>query len=121
MLPTLWYRNDWASWIAESNRASGKPSLKQIKAATSMRAVAARHPLLGEFTFHCEGNVPLLFTENETNHERLFPGTKNDSPFVKDGINDCVVQGKSGAVNPDSRRAQKSPCITGTRSLPANR
>ena len=66
-------------------------------------AVAARHPLLGEFTFPCEENVPLLFTENETNHERLFPSTKNESPFVKDGINDCVVQGKSGAVNPDKQ------------------
>ena len=44
--------------------------------------------------------MPLLFTENETNHERLFPGQKNESPYVKDGINDCVVQGNQGAVNP---------------------
>jgi hypothetical protein len=44
--------------------------------------------------------VPLLFTENETNHERLF-GQKNESPHVKDGINDYVVQGKQAAVNPD--------------------
>ena len=47
--------------------------------------------------------MPLLFTENETNHERLFPGQKNESPYVKDGINDCVVQGKQGAVNPDKQ------------------
>ena len=57
-------------------------------------------PLLGEFILSCEGDVPLLFTENETNHERLFPGQKNESPYVKDGINDCVVQGNQGAVNP---------------------
>ena len=63
-------------------------------------AVAATHPLLGEFILSCEGEVPLLFTENETNHERLFPGQKNESPYVKDGINDCVVQGNQGAVNP---------------------
>ena len=44
--------------------------------------------------------MPLLFTENETNNERLFAGQKNESPYVKDGINDCVVQGKQGAVNP---------------------
>ena len=44
--------------------------------------------------------MPLLFTENETNHELLFPGQKNESPYVKDGINDCVVQGNQGAVNP---------------------
>ncbi len=100
LLPTLWFRNDWSSWIAESNRASKKPNLKQILAAAGTSAVAATHPLLGEFILSCEGDVPLLFTENETNHERLFPGQKNESPYVKDGINNCVVQGNQGAVNP---------------------
>ena len=99
LLPTLWFRNDWSSWIAESNRAPEKPSIKQIKAPAGASAVAAAHPLLGEFILSCEGDVPLLFTENETNHERLF-GQKNESPYVKDGINDCVVQGQQAAVNP---------------------
>ena len=31
LLPTLWFRNDWSSWIAESNRASVKPTLRQIQ------------------------------------------------------------------------------------------
>ncbi len=100
LLPTLWFRNDWSAWIAESNRAPEKPTLKQIKAPTGVCAVGAAHPLLGEFIFSCEGDVPLLFTENETNHELLFPGQKNESPYVKDGINDYVVQGNQGAVNP---------------------
>ena len=102
LLPTLWFRNDWSSWIAESNRASKKPNLQQIKATAGTTAVASTHPLLGEFILSCEGEVPLLFTENETNHERLF-GQKNESPHVKDGINDCVVQGNQGAVNPDKK------------------
>jgi hypothetical protein len=100
LLPTLWFRNDWSSWIGESNRASKKPNLKQIEAAAGTSAVAATHPLLGELILTCEGEVPLLFTENETNHERLFPGQKNESRYVKDGINDCVVQSNQGAVNP---------------------
>jgi Mannosylglycerate hydrolase MGH1-like glycoside hydrolase domain len=100
LLPTLWFRNNWASWIAESNRTPKKPNLRQIELAAGTSAVAATHPLLGELVLSCEGEVPLLFTENETNHERLFPGQKNESPYVKDGINDCVVQGKQGAVNP---------------------
>ncbi|MEI7981865.1 MAG: glucosidase, partial [Bacteroidota bacterium] len=62
----------------------------------------------GEFIFNCEGNVPLLFTENETNHERLFPGTKNESLHVKDGINDFVVQGKEDAVNPEKQGTKAS-------------
>jgi hypothetical protein len=99
LLPTLWFRNDWSSWIAESNRSPEKPTLKQIKGPAGAVAVLAAHPLLGEFTFSCEGDVPLLFTENETNHERLF-GQKNESPYVKDGINDCVVDGRQEAVNP---------------------
>ena len=47
----------------------------------------------------CEGEVPLLFTENETNMERLFHQA-NRSPYVKDGINQYLVHGQQGAVNP---------------------
>jgi hypothetical protein len=99
LLPTLWFRNDWSWSIAESKKAPGKPNLKQIKAPAGASAVAAAHPELGEFILSCEGDVPLLFTENETNQERLFPGQKNESRYVKDGINNCVVQGNQGAVN----------------------
>jgi Glycosyl hydrolase family 63 C-terminal domain len=100
LLPTLWFRNDWSAWIAKSNRAAEKPILKQVEAPAGTSAVAVAHPLLGTYLLSCEGDVPLLFTENETNHERLFPGQKNESPHVKDGINDCVVQGKQSAVDP---------------------
>ncbi|SFI17319.1 glucosidase [Nitrosomonas sp. Nm34] len=100
LLPILWFRNDWASWIAPSNRSPEKPNIKQIKVALGASAVEARHPLLGEFIFSCEGEVPLLFTDNTTNNERLFPGYQNESPYVKDGINNYVVQGQQDAVNP---------------------
>ena len=92
LLPTLWFRNDWAPWIAEANRAAEKPILRQVKAAAGTSAVAATHSLLGEFMLSCEGEVPLLFTDNTTNDERLFSGRANSSPYVKDGINNCVVQ-----------------------------
>ena len=100
LLPTLWFRNDWSAWIAASNRAPEKPLIRQIDVPAGATAVAAAHPLLGAFTMHCEGDPTLLFTENETNHALLF-GQPNESPFVKDGINDCVVQGRQDAVNPD--------------------
>jgi Glycosyl hydrolase family 63 C-terminal domain len=45
--------------------------------------------------------VPLLFTENTTNNERLFPEYPNDGPYVKDGINNYVVNGQQGTVNPE--------------------
>jgi hypothetical protein len=103
LLPTLWFRNDWASWIAASNRSPGKPDLKRIEAPAGSVAAAATHPLLGDFVLSCEGDLPLLFTENETNNERLFPGLKNESPYVKDGIHNRVVHGDQDAVNPEQR------------------
>jgi hypothetical protein len=102
LLPTLWFRNDWAAWIAESNRAQEKPELRQIAAAAGTSAVAASHSLLGEFVLSCEGEVPLLFTQNETNNERLF-GQRNECPYVKDGIEGYVVHGNQGAVDPEKR------------------
>jgi hypothetical protein len=99
ILPTLWFRNDWSKWIAESNRAPEKPNIKQVEASAGATAVSAAHSLLGAFILSCEGDVPLLFTENETNHARLF-GSQNESPYVKDGINDHVVHGRQETVNP---------------------
>jgi hypothetical protein len=101
ILPTLWFRNDWSEWITGSNRAEKKPRISQIGKKAGISSAEAVHPLLGEFIFSCEGNVPLLFTENETNHVELFPGQKNESPYVKDGINDFVVQGTEKTVNPE--------------------
>src|SRR5260370_7725681 len=64
-----------------------------------MKAVRASHAKLGDRYLYCQGNVPLLFTENETNTQRIF-GTPNASPFVKDGINNHVVEGAANVVNP---------------------
>ena len=61
--------------------------------------IAASHADLGERYLYCEGDVPLLFTENETNNERLF-GTPNLSPYVKDGINNYVVNGNHDCGQP---------------------
>jgi hypothetical protein len=100
LLPTLWFRNNWSHWIAESNRAHEKPNLQQIKTTDGISSIAAWHNKLGEFVLSCERDVPLLFTENETNHIKLFALEKNESDHVKDGINDYVVHNNQGAVNP---------------------
>ena len=108
LLPTLWFRNDWSEWIAHTNRATQKPVLRKIKSSKGVCALSASHPLLGDFVLSCDGEYPLLFTENETNHELLFPGQKNESPHVKDGINDFVVQGRLDAVNPSQQGTKAS-------------
>lgn len=93
VLPTLWFRNIWA-W----GSGTPKPSLKQVAGKSGFAVVAGAHDEVGELYLYCEGDVPLLFTENETNNERLF-GTPNGSPYVKDGINNYVVNGQQNAVN----------------------
>ncbi len=108
LLPTLWFRNDWSTWIAESNRTGEKPNLSQINTQPGITALKVTHPILGEFILSCDGEVPLLFTENETNHARLFPGHTNESPFVKDGINDFIVYGNQSAVNPERQGTKAS-------------
>jgi hypothetical protein len=108
LLPTLWFRNDWSKWITESNRADEKPTLEKIKSTKGVSTVAVHHATLGDFTLSCEGEVSLLFTENETNHEKLFPGQKNESLHVKDGINDFIVNGKTDSVNPENRGTKTS-------------
>ena len=100
VLPTLWFRNDWSSWIS---RPGAKPTLMQVEGPAGTRVIAAAHPELGEYYLYSDGEVPLLFTENETNNARLFPEHPNASPYVKDGINDYVVHGHQAAVNPERR------------------
>jgi hypothetical protein len=102
VLPTLWFRNTWTFWPG-----TPKPVLKKTVGKKNVRVIAAAHAELGERFLYCEGEVPLLFTENETNNERLFGGT-NAGQYVKDGINDCVVSGKEGVVNPDETGTKAS-------------
>lgn len=95
VLPTLWFRNTW------SGSSDPAPTIKEIQGVNSATTVEASHSLVGERFLYCEGNVPLLFTENETNNERLF-GSSNRTPYVKDGINNYLVNGKKDAVNPQN-------------------
>jgi hypothetical protein len=94
VLPTQWFRNIWNWWPDED-----KPSLRAVDTKKGLVAVAASGPALGEYHLYCEGSPPLLFTENETNNQRLF-GSPNTTRWVKDGINDCVVGLRQDAVNP---------------------
>ncbi len=96
VLPTLWFRNTW-SWGREPGP---KPELR----ADGPGCVRCDHPTLGRFRWESEPGsdgrrAPLLFTENETNTQRLF-GSPNASPYVKDAFHACVVEGRADAVNP---------------------
>jgi len=95
LLPTLWYRNTW-SWDTSGPE---RPTLRAGNGGNGHAVVEGEHPSLGDRWLYCEGAPELLFTENETNAERLW-GTPNASPYVKDGINVYLVEGRKDAVNP---------------------
>ena len=93
VLPTLWCRNTW-TWSS----TSPKPVLEEVPGVIGARTIATTLAELGDRFLYCETDVPLLFTENETNNERVF-GTPNTSRYVKDGINNYVVSGKQDVIN----------------------
>jgi hypothetical protein len=96
LLPTLWFRNDWA-WTQDAP----KPKISKVKSRKGLQVVETMHPELGKRWLCFDGDASLLFTENETNNQRLF-GTSNTSSYAKDGINDYVVHGRKDAVNPEN-------------------
>jgi hypothetical protein len=97
VLPTLWFRNEW-SWHGDSE----KPLLQQSGGVPGASLVKAASRTLGERWLYCEGDPSLLFTENETNNERVY-GSPNSSPYVKDSINSYIVEGRNEAVNSEKK------------------
>ena len=103
LLPTVWFRNTW-SWGRDDYRPQARASqslgFKHQHGTVGSTAIELEHKAFGKRWLLCEGEPELLFTENETNAKKLF-GSENRTAYVKDGINDYVVHGNRGAVNPE--------------------
>src|SRR5262245_35645692 len=95
LLPTLWFRTTW-SWSADAPR----PVLRSGGGPAGRGPVGPTDATGAEPRPVCGGSAPLLFTENETNAERLFH-TANRTPYVKDAIDRYLVHGQREAVNPE--------------------
>jgi hypothetical protein len=94
LLPTLWFRNTW-SWGRSGEGYWPKPNL-----SVGEGAITAEHASLGRWLLTFDGTPDLLFTENETNVERLF-GAPNSGRYVKDAFHEYLVHGRKAVVNPD--------------------
>ncbi len=103
VLPTLWFRNTW-SWDEDVP----KPSLKIDQNTSSITSIEAIHPEQGTYWLYCEGTPELLFTENETNSQKVF-NFDDGAKYVKDSINDYVVNGQKETVNPNKIGTKFSP------------
>jgi hypothetical protein len=106
LLPTLWFRHTW-SWAG----GTAVPAIRQEPGG----ALRADHEELGPRWLYCDTDAQPLFTENDTNNERIF-GSSNASPYVKDGINRYVVEGETGAVNPE--RTGTKAAVHHVRAIP---
>ena len=104
VLPTLWFRNDWAPWIVA--RRGEKPLLKQIDGPAGASTIAATHSVLGTYDLYCEGDAPLLFTENSTNHARLHLDYPDDGPYLKDAHQQLCRPGPARCGEPRAARHQ---------------
>jgi hypothetical protein len=104
LLPTVWFRNTW-TWAGEEPPGAIS-RCGELKGVTTM---GVEHAYYGSRWLVCEGSPDLLFTDNESNLKRLF-GKPNPSAYVKDGINDYIVNGVKDAVNPEQTGTRASAC-----------
>jgi hypothetical protein len=104
ILPTLWFRNTW-SW----EEGTAKPELTRDARPDYAATVVANSADIGVYLLHCEGAPDLLFTDNETNLQRLY-GAANHG-FTKDGINDYIISGRKESVNPEQRELRLQQTI----------
>lgn len=104
VLPTIWFRNTWSWGYAKGpmGEITRQPELRLIPQPKGHVAIEAEHPALGNYVLYAKDAPLSYFTENNTNRERLF-GVPNDSKYVKDGIEQAIVENKLQAVNPAQR------------------
>jgi hypothetical protein len=101
IIPTLWYRNTW-SWGRSGEGYTSKPALSKLN-EYSIRAEHESlppHILRFDATNSCEA-YNMLFTDNETNIERLF-GSPIEQRYVKDAFHDYIVKQRDSAINPNA-------------------
>ena len=102
LLPTLWFRNDWSAWIAESNRASEKPMLYQAKSSKGISVANASHNIWVNLFLPVKVMCLCCLPKMKPIMKIFFPDKRMKAPYVKDGINNYVVNGNKDAVNPDN-------------------
>lgn len=97
ILPTLWFRNTW-SWGYTEGPMGDVPHKPHLFLKND-HTIEADHPVLGNYFLYIENDSECVFTENDTNCERLF-GVKNPTPYVKDAFDNYLVHQNPQSVNP---------------------
>jgi Glycosyl hydrolase family 63 C-terminal domain len=93
VLPTVWFRNTWC-WGYDNYKH--KPTLTGV----GNSLIEVHHRVVGHFKLYAENADAFLFCDNETNFEKLY-NSPNLTRYTKDGINDCIINKRKDAVNPN--------------------
>jgi hypothetical protein len=94
LLPTIWFRNRW-DW----GDPYDMPHLRRIDGPSGTSLIELSDYHYGRRWLAVEGAPQLLFTENETNYERLYQ-EESKTPYVKDAFHRYLIEGEHAAVNP---------------------
>ncbi|HRO44928.1 glucosidase [Agriterribacter sp.] len=97
VLPTLWFYNRWTYTGLDV-----KPEIKYL----NKNAVQASHYKLGNYYLYFQNADDCLFTENETNTEKVNQ-TPNATVFVKDAFHDAIIEGKNLQALRDKKSGTK--------------
>ena len=85
VIPTLLMRNLWSF-----NQMEGHHGITKSKETKEYGEVIITHPKLKQYHLYFEKPEEWLFTNNETNSEKLF-SQPNKTPYVKDLFHDAVI------------------------------
>ncbi|TVP49126.1 MAG: glucosidase [Mongoliibacter sp.] len=98
VIPTMWFRKTWFT-----GHEPFMPTISKL----DKNSIKAYHPDSGNFFFSFEGEPELKFCDNETNRQKLY-NIPNERAYLKDGINNYLVEGDESAVNPDNKGTKAS-------------
>ena len=103
LLPTLWFRNTWI-WGSSHEGCSLKPRIWRDQEGL----IQTKHETLEPMHLFYDPTEEFLFTENETNFQRLY-GSENYSPFVKDSFHTYIVSGDKSSTNHEPHGTKVAP------------
>lgn len=101
VLPTLWFSNKH-HFLPDTQ----KPILQYRNSGT----VHASHETLGDYYLYYKDLTEILFTENETNTEKV-SNQPNTSLFVKDAFHDAIIHGRNKEVLRDIKQGTKCAAV----------
>src|SRR3984957_10840771 len=103
LLPTLWFRNTWV-WGCSHEGCSVKPRIWR----NPQGQIETEHETLESMYLFYDPTDEFLFTENETNYQRLY-GSPNNRPFVKDSFHTYIVSGDKSSTNQELQGTKAAP------------